>query len=76
MKRPHLHSEWKLVIRRAWSFRLTVIAGIFSATETLLPYFSDDLPRGIFSALTIVASVGAMVASLISQQGFSNADHS
>lgn len=67
-----LLNDWKHVLRKAWSIRLTILAGLLSAAEVILPLFVDTLPRGIFSILTLIAVAGAFIARLIAQKEFSN----
>ena len=72
MKKPNLVDEWKTVARRAWSVRLAAVAGLMGGIEGILPLFTDAIPRGIFAMLTVLASIGAMVARLVSQENMSN----
>lgn len=65
-----LHSEWKKIIKKAWSFRLAAGAGFLSACEAILPLFMDDLPRGLFSALSMLVITLAMVARIVAQKEF------
>lgn len=67
-----LLNDWKHVLRKAWSIRLTILAGLLSAAEVILPLFVDTLPRGIFSILTLIAVAGAFIARLTAQKEFSN----
>ena len=67
-----LHREWKKIVRKAWSFRLMLVAGLFATAEALLPYFADDVPRSLFAAMTLVAIVGGMVSRVIVQQEFAD----
>ena len=59
--------DWPRILQKAWSIRLTLLAGLFSATEVILPLFIDVLPRHLFIALAFVAIVGAAVARLVAQ---------
>lgn len=59
--------DWKKIARRAWSFRLTIIAALLSGAEVVLPLFIDVLPRNLFASLSFVAVVGAAMARVISQ---------
>lgn len=59
--------NWRSILRRAWSVRLGLLAGLFSAAEVLLPLFADSVPRHIFAALSFVAVMGAVVARLLAQ---------
>ena len=63
----NLKPNWKDIFRKAWSIRLGVLAGMFSAAEVILPLFMHSMPRHIFAALSFVAVMGAVVARLISQ---------
>jgi hypothetical protein len=62
-----LHPDWKLLARRAWSFRLTVLGAAFGGLEMALPLFSDAVPRGAFLGLSLVATVGGAIARLVAQ---------
>lgn len=63
--------DWRRVLRRAWSIRLSLMAALFTAAEVVVPVFGDVLqdvmPRGVFVLLALVASVGAAVARLLAQ---------
>jgi hypothetical protein len=64
-----LLSNWKQLIKKAWSIRLMVLAGILSSVEVLLPFFSDSIPRGWFALFTLLAVTGAFVTRLLAQKG-------
>lgn len=59
--------DWKKIARRAWSFRLSIIAALLSGAEVVLPLFIDVLPRNLFASLSFVAVVGAALARVVSQ---------
>ena len=59
--------DWKKIARRAWSFRLAIIAALLSGAEVVLPLFIDVLPRNLFASLSFVAVVGAAVARVVAQ---------
>ena len=63
----NLKPNWKDIFRKAWSIRLGVLAGMFSAAEVILPLFMHSMPRHIFAALSFVAVMGAVVARLVAQ---------
>lgn len=69
-KRLRLHSDWKTILRRAWSIRLLILAGILSAAEVALPLLDGVLavPRGIMAALSGVVTAGALVARVLVQK--------
>lgn len=60
--------EWRRIIKRAWSIRLMLIAGLLSGLEVALPFFADSMPRGVFAAASGVTVMAAFVARLIAQK--------
>lgn len=61
--------EWREILRRAWSVRLMLLAGILSGAEVALPYFAHVLPAGSFAALSAITVGAALVARLVAQRG-------
>ena len=67
------------VLRRAWSIRFIVVAGILSGCEVALPIIDQvvSIPRGVFAALSGLVTCGAMVSRFVVQEnlkGDTNAD--
>lgn len=75
----NFNSEWKKILRYAWSIRLMFFAFLLTLVEAFLPiiedYFSisdqDYFYRGIFALVAAVFSIGAIVARLYAQKAFS-----
>ena len=63
-----LIEDWRHVLKHAWSIRFIVLAALLSGVEIVLPMFSDVVSRGVFAALTLVVSVAAAIARLVTQQ--------
>jgi hypothetical protein len=63
-----LISDWKEVLRKAWSIRLIVLAGALSGAEVILPLFVDAFPRGLFAVLSMLVVTGAFIARLVAQK--------
>lgn len=66
-----LSDEWPWIIRRAWSIRLILLAGLFSGAEVALSLLTPGLlgvPAGIFAALSGVVAMGALVARILVQR--------
>ena len=36
-----LSSNWKLILRKAWSIRLVVLSAVFSAAQLVIPVYGD-----------------------------------
>lgn len=62
-----LIDDWRQVARRAWSFRFSLLAAVFTAAEVVVPLLGDTLPRGLFVLLAFSASIGAAIARLVAQ---------
>jgi Trk-type K+ transport system membrane component len=63
-----LINNYKEVLRKAWSVRLIVLAGVLSGLEAILPMFVSNFPRGLFAVLSMVTTTGAFVARLVVQR--------
>ncbi|MFC2252516.1 hypothetical protein ACETRX_22965 [Labrys portucalensis] len=68
--------NWRTVLRRAWTLRLLLLAGLLSGIEAALPLLPTWLaiPDRLFAVLTGVTVAAAFVARLIAQKGISHAD--
>ena len=62
-----LLSDWRSILRQAWSIRLIVLTGILGGAEVVLPLYEDSMPRGIFAALSVLTSVFALVSRVMVQ---------
>lgn len=63
-----LYSNWKDIVKKAWSIKFIILAGILSASEVILPLFFDYFDRGTFAVLSFVAVSGAFMSRLIAQK--------
>lgn len=64
-----LITNWRTILRKAWSIRLLLLAGLLSGVEAALPFIDDRMPRGVFALLSLLVTGGAFVARLVAQQG-------
>lgn len=69
-----LLSNWRRVLRYAWSIRLLVLAGLLSGAEVALPFLDGYLPipPRIFAALAGLATAAAFVARIVAQKDISH----
>jgi hypothetical protein len=63
----NLISEWKHVLRHAWSFRFSVLSAINGLLEIVLPIYVDALPRGIFAGLSVLSAGCGAIARVVDQ---------
>lgn len=67
-----LKNDWKQILRNAWSVRLIVLAAALTGLEIGLPLYSEEMPRGLFAALSGVVTILALVARLLVQRSVEN----
>ena len=74
----NLVSNWRRVLRRAWSIRLMILAGLLSGIEVILslPDIAErlDWPQGLFAAASGLTTMAAFIARLIAQGNVNEAD--
>lgn len=66
----HLSDDWRRILRKAWSIRFIILAGLLSGAEVILPFFADAIPRGIFAVLSFAAVSAAFIARIVAQKDF------
>ncbi|KAB2788117.1 hypothetical protein F9K97_03155 [Brucella anthropi] len=64
--------DWRHVLRKAWSVRLILLAGLLTGVEVVLPLLGDayPIPTGLFAILSLVVTMAAFVMRLVSQKVF------
>ncbi|MEN5279354.1 hypothetical protein ABE527_20785 [Brucella sp. TWI432] len=64
--------DWRHVLRKAWSVRLILLAGLLTGIEVALPLLGDayPIPTGIFALLSLIITMAAFVMRLVSQKAF------
>jgi hypothetical protein len=65
--------NWRQILRRAWSIRLILLAGLFSGLEVAFAVFADNPPisPGVFASLSGVTTMIALIARVIAQKDVS-----
>lgn len=64
-----LYDNWRQIIRRSWSLRFILIAGVLSGCEVALPMLGDKFSPGVFAGLSAAFTCAAFVARLVAQKG-------
>lgn len=68
--RVKLITDWEVVLKKAWSIRMSIIAAIASILEASCLYFEKtimDAPPGAFSFLACLFAIGGVVLRIIDQ---------
>ena len=63
-----LYDNWQTILKKAWSVRLMLIAGLLTGIEVILPLFHENIPRNLFAALSMVFVTSALIARLVAQR--------
>ena len=63
-----LYDNWKDIVRKAWSIKFMILAGLLSGIEVALPYFEPMFPDNLFAALSGIAVGAAFIARLVAQK--------
>lgn len=63
-----LHQNWREILKKAWSIKLTILAMVFSVMREVVSLYADLLPRHVFAVLTVIALLGVLVARIIWQE--------
>lgn len=70
-RRPTLLPDWRRLIRRAWSLRLILLAGLLTGCEAVLSAMGTEwLPVPVWARMAILFGVlgAAFVARLLAQK--------
>lgn len=75
----HLIDDWKLVLKKAWSIRLILLAGFFSGLESgmqiaMALHWLDEypIPPGVLAFTGFILGNAAFIARILAQQSVSN----
>ena len=63
-----LYDNWRQILRKSWSLRFILIAGLLSGCEVALPLIGDRFEPGVFAGLSAAFTCAAFIARLIAQK--------
>jgi hypothetical protein len=64
----HLHPDWKLIVKRAWSFRFFVLAGIGAFAEGFVQAYTSGFLAAVPSLAIGAVSAAGGVARIVWQE--------
>lgn len=67
-----LIQNWREVLKKAWSARLMILAGLLSGAEVALPWFIGVEPKGSLAALSSIVVGAAFIARFLAQKNMPN----
>lgn len=66
-----LHPDWKGILKRAWSVKFMLAAGLLSGCEVMVPMLAplvaQTMPQGVFAALAGLVTAGALISRILAQ---------
>ena len=63
-----LIQEWRIAVKRFWSFRLAILSAVLSAAEIAVQIWQPaSIRNGVFAALAMGVSLAAGVARIVAQ---------
>lgn len=65
-----LLANWRDVLRKAWSIKFLIVAGLLSGLEVALPLFGWETAWW-FAPLSLLVVAAAFVSRLVAQKGLS-----
>lgn len=71
MIRKHLLPDWQRILRRAWSVRLMLLAGLLTGGEAVINFVGvDAIPMPTWLRMVLISGVigGAFVTRLLVQR--------
>lgn len=60
--RPRLHPKAKLIAKRSWSFRLSLVGTVCGAVMQVLPYVADRIHPLLAVGLAVAGGLGVVLA--------------
>jgi len=63
-----LYDNWRQILRKSWSLRFILIAGLLSGCEVALPLIGDRFEPGVFAGLSAAFTCAAFIARLVAQK--------
>ena len=69
-----VRKDWKWILRRAWSVKLILVAGLLTGLEVFLPLIFDHgllvTSPWIYPVAMLILTTAALIARIIAQDGF------
>ena len=69
-----VRKDWKWILRRAWSVKLILVAGLLTGLEVFLPLIFDHgllvFAPWVYPVAMLALTMAALIARVIAQEGF------
>jgi hypothetical protein len=69
----YVGENWRSVLRKAWSVRLSALAVALMGLELAMPFVLPSVPPYLFVGLSMAASIGSIWARLLIQKNMQEA---
>jgi hypothetical protein len=61
-----LLTDWQDILKKAWSVRLIILAGVLTGVEAAIPFVKESVPY--IHLITLVVVALALIARLLAQK--------
>lgn len=62
-----LYDNWKTIVKEAWSLKFLLIALVLECASVIIPFYTDKIPREIFTPLIIICILGSGISRVVYQ---------
>jgi hypothetical protein len=66
--KPHVVSDWRRILRRAWSIRFGILAALLAAAEVVVPLLATSFPPHVFAVAAAISAIAGVVSRIILQR--------
>ena len=67
-----LIEDWRAVLKRAWSFKFSLLAALLGAAEMVVQFYQPaGIRPGVFAGIAGAVSLASALARLVAQQELS-----
>lgn len=63
-----LYDNWREILKKSWCIFFLGVAALGQTALIVLPLYADEIPRGEYAIMTLVAIVAAGISRLIYQK--------
>lgn len=67
-----LDTNWRNILKKAWSVRLMILAAVLTGAEAIMPYVLDVRPSPWMAVLTFAVIGAAFIARIVAQKDLPN----
>ena len=63
----YIIDDWRRVVKRFWSFRLSIISALLGGAEVLVQLLQPPVPSGLFAGFAAAVSVASALSRVVAK---------